>query len=762
MSTRPRTLLGSGWIPAVLVYALAVLLLRNIGLVGARDSLAFTVWFAWAHTIPGVVLWRALDWRTRSAHGRPFPEDVALGSILGIVVGIAAYLLAVLAGLPLLVAGWPLLVLVPAMLTSSGRALLLRRQREPTPAWWSWSLALVMLYAVLFSAVRIWHGLALTPESITAPYIDEPFHLSLIGELRHHFPATVPYVEGTPLRYHWLVYPFLASGTWGTGIEPRVLLRLLAPAALSALMLFGLAAAASRVSGRRWAGVAAAAIACLVSPLDVMGWTPAHEPWIGPSWVSYLSPTQVLANALAPLLVVLIVGVARGAAHRPRHWILTALVMLAVAGAKSAMLPLFVAGLCGTTVVLLVVRRRVPWRVGGLALLSVGVFALATAVFYGPGSRSLTFGPFQIVDAQAMALGLIAPGGTPPEFVRLTLSAVFVICVAGQAVGALGLFARGGWRRPVPWLLLGSWTAAVGVLLLMRHPGHGQYYFYFSAVVPMAVLSAAGWARAAGPLTRRTVGVVAAACLTGLASATAIAAATSSRRPLTSASTDAGRMLASFWYPLALALAVVLLLTLVFHLVTRRSDKFGGRTLLVAISLVIGYGLPYPLANALRFHDGPIPAKQLGDTTIREGGLAAATWLRGHSDPDDLIATNSHTRLLGRAAAFDHRSFWISAYSERRVLVEGWAYIAPEVVGLPSNELTNRSSGPPFWDPERLRLNDEVFTHPTAANLAQLQRRYGVDWLFVDTGRAPALARLERLADRRFSTRNYVVFALRA
>ena len=103
----------------------------------------------------------------------------------------------------------------------------------------------------------------------------------------------------------------------------------------------------------------------------------------------------------------MLVGMLRGAWRGPTAWVLMGLMLLAVAGAKSAMIPLFVAGLCGTVLVMLVVHRRIPWRVAGLAALSLGAFAVATVVFYGTGSRAVSFGPFQLADNQALALRLV-------------------------------------------------------------------------------------------------------------------------------------------------------------------------------------------------------------------------------------------------------------------------------------------------------------------------------------------------------------------
>ena len=764
LSRIPR-LLSSGWVPALLVFVVASLTLRQEAHVGGRDILVFTAWWGWTCTIPGTVGWRVLDWRGRGGSGprtgRPLLEDLVLGSILGVVLTVPAYLLAVLAGEPRLVLLWPLVVLGPAALTAPGRGLLLRRQAQPTPAWWSWSLAAVVLYVVVYTAQIVWGHSAITPEALRAPYVDEPYHLALLGEFRHHFPAEVPFVDGTPLRYHWLVYPFLAAATWGSGVAPIVLLKVLVPAAFIALLVLGVAVAASRISGHRWAGVGSAAVLSVLTPLDLMAWTDVDEPWLTTGWLIYRSPTQLLANALCPLLVVLLVGILRGAAVRPRHWVATAAVMLAVAGAKSAMLPLFMAGLCGAAVLMLLIRRRPPWKLAGLGVLSIAVFALATVIFYGSGSRAMTFGPFQIIDEQAVQLHFAGTGETPSTSVRAALTLVFVLLLAAPLVGGLGLFVRGGWRRPIPWVLLGCWAAGLGVFLLFRHPSLGQAYFFRSSVVPAALLSGMGWARAAGAMTRRTATVVAVSLLAGAVWAWLVAALTTTRTPDgRRTGTDLEQLLVSFGIPLALALAGVLVAVVIVHLTTRAPSVERRYSLLVGMTLVLGMCLPMSVATIAHVTDER-ERSAARPPVIQPGGLEAATWLREHSDPDDLVATNVHTPF-DRGSPRNHREFWISGYTERRMLVEGWAYIPPESVGLPSNERTNDSRGAPFWSPERLRLNDEVFRRPTGENIDELHRRYGVDWLFADKRRKPDLRGLGELAQRRFTTPNYVVYEIGA
>jgi hypothetical protein len=100
----------------------------------------------------------------------------------------------------------------------------------------------------------------------------------------------------------------------------------------------------------------------------------------------------------------------------------------------------------------------------------------------------------------------------------------------------------------------------------------------------------------------------------------------------------------------------------------------------------------------------------------------------------------------------DTRTFWLSAYAERRVLVEGWAF-APRVAG---------NAYAPFWAPDLLRRNDEAFTAPTAQGLDWLRGR-GVRWLVVDgaVAEVPAdIGALGALAPLRYRNDRISVYEL--
>ncbi|MBM0227192.1 hypothetical protein [Micromonospora sp. ATA51] len=175
----------------------------------------------------------------------------------------------------------------------------------------------------------------------------------------------------------------------------------------------------------------------------------------------------------------------------------------------------------------------------------------------------------------------------------------------------------------------------------------------------------------------------------------------------------------------------------------------GGLLLLTAVLVAGAPGLVMDAAAAGKQPNGgaypvvPMPASR----------VEAARWVHAHSDPDDVVATNVHCRAVVDGWC-DARTFWLSGYAERTVLVEGWAF-APRMVGLPEGPYA------PFWDADRLRANDAAFTAPTSAGLAALRDRYGVRWLVVDRAVAAESPTLRTLADLRFENSRTAVYRLR-
>jgi hypothetical protein len=102
-------------------------------------------------------------------------------------------------------------------------------------------------------------------------------------------------------------------------------------------------------------------------------------------------------------------------------------------------------------------------------------------------------------------------------------------------------------------------------------------------------------------------------------------------------------------------------------------------------------------------------------------------------------------------------SFWVSAFTERRVLVESWGYAAR--TNATAADGWSWPTAMPFWDPQRLAANDAAFTAPTPELLDWLRAR-GVRWMVVDRRFGPESARLRALASLRWERGPVAVYAV--
>ncbi|MEV4085804.1 hypothetical protein AB0J43_36600, partial [Nonomuraea fuscirosea] len=147
-----------------------------------------------------------------------------------------------------------------------------------------------------------------------------------------------------------------------------------------------------------------------------------------------------------------------------------------------------------------------------------------------------------------------------------------------------------------------------------------------------------------------------------------------------------------------------------------------------------------------------LPDGERRERLVPPGARAAGRWLRDHSAPGDVVATDLHCLHDGWQVC-DSRHFWVSGFSERRMLVEGWAYAESTLAraGL----FAGSYLAVPFADQKRLAANDVVFRAPTAENVRRLADEYGVTWLF--TGMNPRLEEFARLRFRNATTSIYQI-----
>jgi hypothetical protein len=681
---------------------------------------------------------------------------------------------------------------------------------------------LVALAWMLSTALR---GVLPRPGPTGYFYIhDLVYELAMTGELRHAIVPTYPMVSGEPLSYHWFIYALQAHLIDAPGVDRIDVVFRLMPVLLVPVLVSLAAVVARQLAGRVAAGVVAAALIAVVGNSLPTRWAvptglPTRWNADGGSLETFTlfwqdSPPQALGwVAGVACLGVAVAFIRRAPEDRTAPaWLLVPFMVLAV-GAKSSQLPVFCGGLALALVVALVVRRWVQARRAGLVLLgALVVLGIALKTIYSAGSYGVILAPFGrlVVVVSELTVGLVerAPGGgradiSAPPIAVVAIATVYLLPILPRLLG-LGLLARARGAEPALWIPLGTLLAGLGATLVTRHPSDAEVYFLVSAYPVALVGSAAGLVLGLEPAWRRLsawwrpspVVLVAGGAAVGFTIAAVVAyhqplvsprvawlaaAARSPGSPLT-ASVSEGTQLWTWVRPhvqlwASLAVAAVLLAALTALL--RRARKPAGRRMpwsglsLGLVAAVLGTG---GFATWLHIHRGDglgdrqaalaasAFAQNYGDLVITPDLIRAGDLVRRSSSPDDVVATNRYCTF-----AYEHsvpptvctaEDFTVSAFTGRRVDVSGWAYAGEAL--KPAWTAPVYFTRSPFWDPARLRQEERAFTTPSAAGLAQLWREHHVRWLVADLKAGPVdAAALDRLADRRFSGPEIIVWKLR-
>ncbi|MFC5665488.1 hypothetical protein ACFP3U_21235 [Kitasatospora misakiensis] len=741
---------------------LAALLVVLVVLLGSGtpplDVARYAGYVLWAVLLPGTLVFRCLRRRPHT-----LVEDLVLGAVTGLVLELAAWAVLVRLGLQSVAVLWPLAVVVPFALVPALRRHWRPRGYTRPPLSWSWTVAgLVALTVGYFGEVFLFRFPILPTGEPSRIYGDLPYLISLAGNAKYQMPPTFPQAAGEPLHYHWFTFAHMAMSSLVGGVDlPVVAMRLMVPA-LSVLMVLAVAVAAHRLTGRLWAGPAAVVLFMAVGEFTA-AYPNSVESWaFGAPAVGLLSWASLSLTYSQPLLVALATAVGevlrgcgpeadrRGVPALGRGaFVLVGLFALASSAAKASTLPVTLGGLALVGLVLAVTTRRIPRPVVLLGGILLGAQLFATVLVFDFQSYGLQPGLFGSI-RKYWADPQLGPAPARAAVALATLAA-FLLNHQLRLLGAVPLI----WRRrmrlePVQWFLLGAALAGPAAYLLIG--GFNASYFTIASAPFAALLSAWGWCelveRAALP-RRAAAGLAVGAVLTGAAltwltyrfsdrwagfAVRLLGRGTGSRAhwPLLP-------MLAA-----ALAVAAVAVLGLLLWRGARRVlPSLRGRGGVVALTGLCAVALPALPLDALQ-------GREYGwDFSWALSGrqVEAARWVRARSLPSDVIATNSHCWEFDDYAdgpgCDNSRSQWLSAYSERSVLVEGWAY-APRLVARSGGGVVARDA---FWDQRLFRLNEDAVYRPTAEVIERLRREHRVRFLVVDRKAGAESPRLREYAE---------------
>lgn len=670
--------------------------------------------------VPGALVWRLV----RPVRGW-LVEDLVMGLGVGAAMAIPLHLLTVAIGVRWLDLILPIGIVVALLSVPATRARI--RSREIAPLPWAWG-AIVALSSVgpllgvlaMYTQPLRWRGWA-------SLYVDLPFQHALTGELMSQVPPHYPQVALERLTYHWFAHAWTAQVATVSDTAIDVLLWRFNPALLMIVAPLIIAIAAMRISGHVWAGPVAALVAYLLP--DVVPWalggmaTPLTTP---------MSPTQQFATMMAGALLVLIAIRWRGEASRGALALLVLLLVI-TGGSKGSTLPVLLMGGLLACVAMLLLRSRERLRVVCLDTVATGVVLVLLGVFMfggGNGGASLDFGHDFVAGRGAAIVGRPFEPASPIGVVAGVLCVLVYLLAPAAAFGLLAI--RKTRRDPLTWLLFGAGAAGIGALVGLTQPGQSQIYFY-RAAEPFIVVAAA-WGAAellsrAGSPRKVLVG----------GAATGVIAL-----PITMLVFDrdgapgVGGALS--------ALIALLALVAVGAALTARFTRTRGAGLVAAGAVALLAAGTVPAVQGILAWAPPASAvsSEGKPGALHSGDVDALLWLRDHSDPDDRVITNNHC-WRSQDDPCDRRRFFVAAYAERQVLIEGWTYNR-RASKLYADHGSSHFKDSQFWDQELLALNDGFIEDPSAES-AQKLWDLGVRWVVVWDG-APHAETLEPYAEK--------------
>ncbi|WP_061962872.1 hypothetical protein [Demequina aurantiaca] len=735
---------GHDW--AHLAIALAALLFTVLFLATLETPVLPLLWyftvFIFTTTVPGALLWRAITC------GRSDKlTDLAMGTGFGILLQLVLWFVFVSLG----IGGWlilgPLLVYVPFFAVPN-----LRKYWKSSPSAKSLPVWVTAAVAVLYSVMLIRFSVTFTaalPPSPNSWNYDQYWHLgNAAGLLTRNHLIDMRVVDDS-LSYHWLYAAHSASQALTTGIELPLLYTRMWVVPLMAIIVALAVAVGKSVTRTWWPGVLFAAMVILTPNPNPTG---VSIPFGGAFNVG--SPSQSFALVIMLMILFILTRLWRSGRLTRGEWALFVITLLAAPGSKSTILPLLICGFALGLVVSLLRRRS--WKLMGIPLGASLVVFLVLMPFLGDdgtGSRLKFLSMLRFADFYTEALGLdyrqVTFGGG-----ILPMSMLTKVGLLAVAVVLLAYFLTFAWlfvgvrplRRAVGheggWMLLGMGIAGMSATMIIDVSGRSQAYFLGMGVIGWYLLAAWGLHLLAERVRRRDA-VALAGAIAGILVLSVI-------RASVPAVISADHPLRAVVIVGAISVFAILAALLVWVLAKTDTSR---REMLLALSVALVAGaLFFPLASL----KASVPAEPTPFEVSTEE-LVAADWLRQHSNPDDVIATNAHCWPEQESDPCPSRSFWVSGFTQRPVFIEGWAYTNAAHAARGVNDLNN--SLQPFHDTDRLELNDAAFIDPSAATMGALKAQ-NVTWLFAAKTRSEVAGDIGDYATEVFSNDDVAVYRL--
>lgn len=665
----------------------------------------------------GALLWRLV----RGPNGPYLVEQIGMGLAIGTLLSLLAQQF--LRVTPLIAQAWwlptaaVLLLTVVLLTVPKSRRRLGLAADEPLGIDELGGVGAGLVVAFLF-IWAFWRAQPLQWSGWWAYWVDIPYHEALATSVTTWGPGDNILAVGSAVRYHWFAHAWAGTTTDAAGAGPFVVITRVLPlvALLGTVCLVW--AWARRLSDRRSVPFLAVVLTVLgfnvatTLPVDYM-----HELTLSPSMA--MGAVWLLAAALVFTEYV----------HRRIRWGLVLLVLLigGAVGGKSSNAPALLGGigLAALAGIAQPALRRRLWSAFAAALATVGV--VFVALFLG------SEGNLKIAPGATARVYRMLPGTNGWGIALGTLAVALVL--AAKWMGVLTLVPNRTTRaRPELWFGIGAALSGLILMAALGHPGASQLYFPLSSGVVLAAVSAWGLGAALEGMPGALLGPSLAAggiaggisvslarvfTLSGVAQPPSSGNGTLPAQPPVAALPSGYGWIA----PLAVWLLPVLLLGAAGVRARIRRFRYPRGALagvlgwaLVTASVVTGLIGYVDLARA----PGPSHALPYSALAWTDAQRAPLIWLREHSAPDDVVATNRQCDVPenpGEDCPSAERWFLEAALTHRRMYVEGADYAI--------------SQPHPAWIDQRVALSRRFVDRPSLGADRVLWRA-GVRWVVVD------------------------------
>jgi hypothetical protein len=573
-------------------------------------------------------------------------------------------------------------------------------------------------------------------QSVVYP-VENLFAISIAAEARHHWPITMPWAAGLPLRYYVAVFIHGAAINQVTGVSLVTIYLRLFPTTATLLLALQLWSLGRSMARSTLAGPLAIVLFFLVGAATL---TPSAWPFEGGALYDFWSSTTLTFGALFFLGLLSLMqhwlsyhpwsashaGVRAAASPWPSNrgmLVLLAILVLGCSAAKTfAALDFF--GALGIFWLWSVITGKANRQLSYLlAATTVGIAIIYLALLAGGAASAIGIQPINMAFVQTVSTQATdyaqAVGVHSVLRVALLVGAVIVIaaCLSAPVLGAVWLLVRG---RPLSAFELFCLAVVsvgwLGYYLTFGHSFYAEAYFRTFGYFALLLLTARGlidfWEET--PVgTRRAVTVTCGIVLVvGLGIAEGLRVV-----PFTNHAEHVWDIAAYGFIAVVVVLAVRRLRR--YYAPVTSSRSVGALACCIPVVGVLGLvgrlSATAPEAKAVLVGKSEVwlPSPTVyGMTLALYEGLV---WVRTHTRTCDVLAVNNY--YAGPSVRHSPAFLYYSALAERRVFLEGWAN-TPSAV-----------DADPF--PRRLALNNSAVLRGDPVALRDLARE-GVSYVLLN------------------------------